>query len=146
MLSSSNFQLRLFLMSTKSYLKSRTIRGTPQKWVGFGKPLLPRPTYHLRIWVILVDNTTYSVSGSSTKFPLPSCYLHRLHQLFYTSELNCDFSGLYCLVRPFLHGQGVKGKGKVNILYPMQRGSTAAFLPSVLMKEKCECQVGVSRK
>ena len=27
-------------MSTKSYLKFRTIRGTPQKWVGFGKPLL----------------------------------------------------------------------------------------------------------
>ena len=39
-LSSSNFQLSLFLMSTKSYLKFRTIRGTPQKWVGFGKPLL----------------------------------------------------------------------------------------------------------
>ena len=35
MLSSSNFQLSLFLMSTKSYLKFRTIRGTPQKWVGF---------------------------------------------------------------------------------------------------------------
>ena len=30
----------LFLMSTKSYLKFRTIRGTAQKWVGFGKPLL----------------------------------------------------------------------------------------------------------
>ena len=27
-------------MSTKSYLKFRTIRDTPQKWVGFGKPLL----------------------------------------------------------------------------------------------------------
>ena len=39
MLSSSNFQLSLFLMSTKSCLKFRTIRGTPQKWVGFGKPL-----------------------------------------------------------------------------------------------------------
>ena len=39
MLSSSNFQLSLFLMSTKSYLKFRTIRVTPQKWVGFGKPL-----------------------------------------------------------------------------------------------------------
>ena len=40
MLSSSNLQLSLFLMSIKSYLKFRTIRGTPQKWVGFGKPLL----------------------------------------------------------------------------------------------------------
>ena len=40
MLSSSNFQFSLFLMSTKSYLKFRTIRGTHQKWVGFGKPLL----------------------------------------------------------------------------------------------------------
>ena len=30
----------LFLMSTKSYLKFRAIRDTPQKWVGFGKPLL----------------------------------------------------------------------------------------------------------
>ena len=40
MLSSSNFQLSLFLMSTKLYLKFRTIRGTPPKWVGFGKPLL----------------------------------------------------------------------------------------------------------
>ena len=39
MLSSSNFQLSLFLMTTKSYLKFRTIRDTPQKWVGFGKPL-----------------------------------------------------------------------------------------------------------
>ena len=39
MLSSSNFQLSLFLMSTMSYLKLRTIRGTPHKWVGFGKPL-----------------------------------------------------------------------------------------------------------
>ena len=39
-LSSLNFQLSLFLMSTKSYLKFRTIRGTPPKWVGFGKPLL----------------------------------------------------------------------------------------------------------
>ena len=34
MLSSSNLQLSL------SYLKLRTIRDTPQKWVGFGKPLL----------------------------------------------------------------------------------------------------------
>ena len=40
MLSSSKFQLSLFLMSTKSYQKFRTIGGTPQKWVGFGKPLL----------------------------------------------------------------------------------------------------------
>ena len=40
MFSSSKFQLSLFLMSTKSYLKFRTIKGTPQKWVGFGKPLL----------------------------------------------------------------------------------------------------------
>ena len=43
MLPISNFQLSLFLMSTKSYLKFRTIRGTPQKSVGFGKPLL-RPS------------------------------------------------------------------------------------------------------
>ena len=27
-------------MITKSYLKFRTIRGTPKKWVGLGKPLL----------------------------------------------------------------------------------------------------------
>ena len=42
MLPVSNFQLTcsLFLMNTKSYLKFRTIRGTPQKWVGFGKPVL----------------------------------------------------------------------------------------------------------
>ena len=33
--------LSFFLMSTKSYLKFMTIRGIPQKWVGFGKPLLP---------------------------------------------------------------------------------------------------------
>ena len=37
MLSSSNFQLSLLLMSAKSYLKFRTIRGTAQKWVGFRK-------------------------------------------------------------------------------------------------------------
>ena len=46
MLPSSNLQLSLFLTSTKSYLKFRTIRGTPQKWVGFGKPL-----YLERAWV-----------------------------------------------------------------------------------------------
>ena len=42
MLYISNFQLSLFLTSTKSYRKFRTIRGSPQKWVGFGKPLLLR--------------------------------------------------------------------------------------------------------
>ena len=42
-LSSSNFQRSLFLMSTKSYLKFRTIRDTAQKWVGFGNPLFVPP-------------------------------------------------------------------------------------------------------
>ena len=49
MLSSSNFQLSLFLMSTMSYLKFRTIRGTSQKWVGFGKPLLLFTSHYIAI-------------------------------------------------------------------------------------------------
>ena len=43
--SRSNLQLRLFLMSTKSYLKFRTIRDTPQMWMG---SLVPRPSPHAR--------------------------------------------------------------------------------------------------
>ena len=62
-LSSSNFQLSLFLMSTKSYLKFRTIRSTPQKWVGFGKPLY---TY-LERWVVCMKTASDYHNGYHRK-------------------------------------------------------------------------------
>ena len=66
MLSSSNFQLSLFLMSTKSYIKFRSIRGTPQKWVGFGKPLFPPGNKAIEYysWRFLVLNSAVVVEHS----------------------------------------------------------------------------------
>ena len=66
MLSSSNFQLSLFLMSTRSYLKFRTIRGTPQKWVGSGKPLLIIHCFAIHITQTCLCDETFKSSHQIT--------------------------------------------------------------------------------
>ena len=95
MLSISNVQLSLFLMSTKSYLKFRTIRGTPQKWVGFGKPLfrstqiigwtryridqvLSNSAVRLLSWTFCLVPILHTSMESGLTLSWPSCCRHHM--------------------------------------------------------------------
>ena len=57
-------------MSTKSYLKFRTIRGTPQKWVGFGKPLFVIHTGKFATLLSRLGSGFKTIPFPSSPFPL----------------------------------------------------------------------------
>ena len=58
-------------MSTKSYLKFRTIRGTRQKWVGFGKPRLDPGKQAIQ--TPHSSSCMYSESALSSYWPWVQC-------------------------------------------------------------------------
>ena len=93
MLSSSNFQLSLFLMSTKSYLKFRTIRGTPQKWVGFGKPLFCAQTCQVAIHLHIVYEPHLNGSSALQHFKCSNIH-NRILFTFYPGLHMHMYSGI----------------------------------------------------